>query len=41
MFRRDFKKARGAACLMNFLRRRVYGWNSVKEIRKWRERKQL
>jgi hypothetical protein len=41
MFIRDFKKARRAAFLMDFLRRKVDGWDGVKEIRRWRERKRL
>jgi len=41
MFRRNFEKARRAAFLMDFLRRKVDGWDSVKEIRRWREQKQL
>jgi hypothetical protein len=41
MFIRDFEKARRAAFLMDFLRRKVDGWDGVKEIRRWRERKRL
>ncbi|MCS7367540.1 MAG: hypothetical protein NDF52_06645 [archaeon YNP-WB-062] len=39
ILRRDFERARKAALLMDSLRRSVEGWNSVEEIRRWRERK--